>query len=64
MATAASILEYARRLEELELGKLVALIFRETGEDHRESDLLDRVIRLIEIFGVEGAGPIVGCPRI
>jgi hypothetical protein len=34
----------------------------ETGEDYRERDLLDQVARLIEIFGLEGAGLIVGCP--
>jgi len=34
----------------------------ETGEDYRERDLLDKVARLIEIFGLEGARLIVGCP--
>jgi hypothetical protein len=34
----------------------------ETGEDYRRRDLLDKVTKLIEIFGLEGAGLIVGCP--
>jgi hypothetical protein len=34
----------------------------ETGEDYRERDLLDQVAKMIKIFGLEGAGLIVGCP--
>jgi hypothetical protein len=34
----------------------------ETGEDYAGRDLLDQVVRLVEIFGLEGAGLIVGCP--
>jgi len=39
---------------------LVALIFRETGEDYRERDLLDRVIRIIRDFRLEEAALILG----
>jgi hypothetical protein len=38
------------------------VITTETGEDHRDRDLLDQVARVIEIFGVTGAAEIVGCP--
>ena len=31
-------------------------------EDYRKRDLLDQVARLIEIFGIDGAADIVGCP--
>jgi hypothetical protein len=49
-------------LEEMEPGLLDMVILFETGEDYRERDLVDKAIRLIEIFGLEGAGLIVGCP--
>jgi hypothetical protein len=62
VATAAGILRYARWLEEIEPGLLITIILLETGEDYRERDVLDQVARLIEIFGLEGAGLIVGCP--
>ena len=62
MATAAAILRYARWLEEMEPGILATMILFETHEDYRQRDLLDKVTRLIEIFGLEGAGLIVGCP--
>jgi hypothetical protein len=62
VATAAGILRYARRLEEIEPGLLATIILFETGEDYRGRDLLDKVTRLMEIFGLEGAGLIVGCP--
>ena len=39
-----------------------SIISFETGEDYRQRDLLEKVSKLIEIFGLEGAGLIVGCP--
>jgi hypothetical protein len=57
MATAADVLRYARQLQEFSPGFSV-----ETGEDYRNRDLLDQVARLIEIFGIDGAADIVGCP--
>ena len=62
MATVAGILRYARWLEEIEPGLLATIILLETGEDYTGRDLIDQVVRLIEIFGLEGAGLIVGCP--
>lgn len=62
MATVAGILRYARWLEEIEPGLLATIILLETGEDYTGRDLLAQVVRLIEIFGLEGAGLIVGCP--
>ena len=62
MATVADILRYARWLEEIEPGLLATIIMLETGEDYAGRDLLDQVVRLVEIFGLEGAGLIVGCP--
>jgi hypothetical protein len=62
VATVAGILRYARWLEEIEPGLLATIILLETGEDYTGRDLLDQVVRLIEIFGLEGAGLIVGCP--
>ena len=62
MATAAGILQYARWLEEIEPGLLDTIILFETSEDYCRRDLLDKVTKLIEIFGLEGAGLIVGCP--
>jgi hypothetical protein len=58
----AAIFRYARWLEELEPSLLATVILFETGEDYRERDLLDKVSRLIEILGLEGAALIVGCP--
>jgi len=62
VATVAGILRYARWLEEIEPGLLATIILLETGEDYTGRDLLAQVVRLIEIFGLEGAGLIVGCP--
>jgi hypothetical protein len=62
VATVAGILRYARWLEEIEPGLLAAIILLETGENYAGRDLLNQVVRLIEIFGLEGAGLIVGCP--
>jgi hypothetical protein len=62
VATAAGILRYARWLEEIEPRLLDTIILFETGEDYRRRDLLDKVTKLIEIFRLEGAGLIVGCP--
>ena len=62
MATAAGILQYARWLEEIEPALLDMIILFETSEDYRRRDLLNKVTKLIEIFGLEGAGLIVGCP--
>jgi hypothetical protein len=62
VATAAGILRYARWLEKIEPRLLDTIILFETGEDYRRRDLLDKVTKLIEIFGLEGAGLIVGCP--
>jgi hypothetical protein len=62
VATAAGILRYARWLEEIDPGLLDTIILFETGEDYRQRDLLDKLTKLIEIFGLEGAGLIVGCP--
>jgi hypothetical protein len=46
----------------MEPGLLATIILLETGENYAGRDLLDQVVRLIEIFGLEGAGLIVGCP--
>ena len=62
VATVAGILRYARWLEEIEPGLLATIIMLETDEDYTGQDLLDQVVRLVEIFGLEGAGLIVGCP--
>ena len=59
MATAADVLRYARQLQEFFLAEVIAV---ETEEDYRNRDLLDQVARLIEIFGIDGAADIVGCP--
>ena len=61
MATTKVVLRYARLLAETEPEFLTDLIMIETGEDYRNRDLLDRVVRLIEIFGVEGVAHIIGC---
>ena len=62
MATTASILLYARWLDDIAPGFIATVILAETGEDYRDRDLHDQVARLIEIFGVVGAAQIVGCP--
>ena len=62
MATSVNIVHYARWLEELDPGFLALVIFVETKEDYRERELLDKVARLIELFGLDGAANIVGCP--
>jgi hypothetical protein len=62
LATTVRIREYARWLEEIAPGFLAQVILIQTGEDYRSRDLLDQTARLIEIFGVEGAARIVGCP--
>jgi hypothetical protein len=63
MATTQCILRYAAWLEQIAPGFLASTIFIETGENYAQRDLLDRIARLIEIFGVVGAADIVGCPR-
>jgi hypothetical protein len=62
LATTARILQYARWLEEIAPGFLAQVILFQTGGDYRNHDLLDQTARLIEIFGVDGAARIVGCP--
>jgi hypothetical protein len=62
MATTTDIVRYARWLEELDPGFLALVIFVETKENYRERKLLDKVARLIELFGLNGAANIVGCP--
>ena len=62
MQTVGDILKYAVWLEEIDPGFLSYVILVETGEDYAERDLASRVIKLIEIFGVDGAARIVGCP--
>jgi hypothetical protein len=48
--------------EEIVPGFLAHVILFQTGEDYRNRDVLDQTARLIEIFGVDGAAQIVGCP--
>jgi len=55
-------MEYARWLEEIFPGFLATVITTETGENYGDRDMLDQVVRVIEIFGVTGAAEIVGCP--
>jgi hypothetical protein len=62
MATTSRILQYAHWLQEIAPGFIATVIWVETGEDYRGRDLLDQVARLIELFGVDGAAQIVGCP--
>ena len=62
MPTTSSILKYARWIEEIAHGFIAAVILAERGENYRDRDLFDQVVRLIEIFGVAGAAQIVGCP--
>ncbi len=62
MVTAAEILRYAIWLEEIDPSFLPLVIRIKTGEDYRDRDLLDRVARLVEIFGLHGAAQIIGCP--
>lgn len=62
MTTTASILEYARWLEEIAPGFIAMVILAEGGEDYRNRDLIDQVACLIEIFGIAGAAQVVGCP--
>jgi len=62
VATIAGILRHARWLEEIEPGFLALIILMETDENYYERDLLDQVARLVEIFGMDGAAQIVGCP--
>ena len=61
MVTTQRIAEFAGWLEEVDPGFLASVIRAETGEDYRGRDLFDQVVRIIEIFGVVGAGKIVGC---
>jgi len=56
VATVAGILRYARWLEEIEPGLLATIILLETGENYSGRDLLDQVVRLIEIFGLRERG--------
>jgi hypothetical protein len=60
--TVGHILKYAIWIEEIDPGFLAYVILIETGEDYGERDLASRVIKLIEIFGINGAARIVGCP--
>jgi hypothetical protein len=62
MAIAADVLRYARQLQEFSPSFLAEVISVETGVDYRNRELLDQVARLIEIFGIDGAADIVGCP--
>lgn len=62
VVTVAGIMRYARWLEEIEPGFLALVIAIETGDDYCERDLIDQVARVIEIFGMDGAAQIVGCP--
>ena len=62
MATTATIVQYARWLEEIDPGFLALVISVETKEDYREREFLDQVAQLIELFGLDGAANIVGCP--
>jgi hypothetical protein len=62
VAVIARILWHASWLEEIQPHFLALLILVETGENYYGRDLLDQVARLIEIFGIEGAARIVGCP--
>jgi hypothetical protein len=55
-------LRHASWLEDIEPHFIAPLILIETGENYYGRDLLDQVARLIEIFGIEGAARIVGCP--
>ena len=59
--TTKRIAEVSRWLEEISPGFLATVISTETGEDHRDRDLLDQVARVMEIFGMAGAAKIVGC---
>jgi hypothetical protein len=56
------IIEYARWLEELDPGFLAFVLLVETGKDYRRLDLLAQIAILIELFGLDGAAGIVGCP--
>jgi hypothetical protein len=60
--TVGDILKYAIWLEEIDPGFLANVILVETGEDYRTRDLASRVMKLIEIFGIDGTARIVGCP--
>ena len=62
MATVGGILGHASWLEEIEPGFLALIILIETKENYYGRDLLGQVARLIEIFGMDGAAQIVGCP--
>ena len=62
MATVAGVLGHASWLEEIEPDFLALIILMETEENYCGRDLLDQVARLIEIFGMDGAAQIVGCP--
>jgi hypothetical protein len=62
VATIGDILRHAQWLECLEPGFLALVILMETGEDYRDRDILTQAVKLIEIFGIDGAAQIVGCP--
>jgi hypothetical protein len=59
--TVAGVLLYARSLEKNDPDFLAQVIATQTDEDYHERDLIERVARLIEIFGIIGAAQIVGC---
>jgi hypothetical protein len=60
--TVRDILQYAVWLEEIDPGFLADLILAEANEDYRDRDPEECVMKLIEIFGIDGAARIVGCP--
>lgn len=51
MATTQSILRYARWLEDTSPGLLAEVNLMETGEYYGQRDLLDKIAKLIELFG-------------
>ena len=63
MVTTKDIFRYACWLAEIEPGFLALVLSMETGEDYRDRDIMDQVSKLIEIFGIDGAALIVGCPH-
>jgi hypothetical protein len=60
--TVERILKYALWLEQIDPGFLYYIILVETGEDWSNRDLAAKLMKIIEIFGMQGAARIVGCP--